>query len=688
MVHGHALYHMEHRPLEARAPHDTIANDDSNLVERDNPLVIIYKTLSADFEGAIGGYVTKVMGANNAPVTTAIAIATATAATVAPHSKDTNNVAVGVGPAVAVTKITAEPTHQTAVMTTKEVKSQPTTIIENTQIQQTTVAEPTQAITSQAEVVSQAPSSFITSVSQASTSAAETSQDMNLVAATPSTTVSGIGASSSPTTASAPEGMSGGAKAGIAIGVLLGLGVLAGLIFFLVRKRKRGDEAEATLQEKGPVSAVPAPASAPPPPMKSSSPSTPPQLSVRPVTQFAPDLSGTGGSNAASAGLLGASAAGVAGAAIASRNLTGNSPPPSPSQSTSSAQNPFSDPVNPFSPTTSVAENVTPAAAPTPAPSQPAGAAVATGDTPTVVVSDESEREVSPSQNSGAAVSGAPSIRVSADVESISSEILTAVSGAAIGIASAGAVAAAVAPSPVPPGPDNVHRVQMDFTPSADDELELRAGALVRMLHEYDDGWALCVRMDRSQQGVAPRSCLSARPVKRRPRPPPGAGPGPAPRGPLPPMGPHGRMPGPPPGDRYYPQGPPGAANSSRPPYPAGPMPPANGFPAVPRPMSPGARSMSPAPRSRPGPNPGPRSMSPGPYGPGGMQRPAMPVSQRQRSNSAGNMARPMASAAPLKSSPLVATQAPGPAPTIHLPALPPSTPTSPTEVYAPGQAI
>jgi hypothetical protein len=40
-------------------------------------------------------------------------------------------------------------------------------------------------------------------------------------------------------------------------------------------------------------------------------------------------------------------------------------------------------------------------------------------------------------------------------------------------------------------GPANsaVHRVQLDFKPSMEDELELRAGQLIRMLHEYDDGW-------------------------------------------------------------------------------------------------------------------------------------------------------------------------------------------------------
>jgi hypothetical protein len=40
-------------------------------------------------------------------------------------------------------------------------------------------------------------------------------------------------------------------------------------------------------------------------------------------------------------------------------------------------------------------------------------------------------------------------------------------------------------------GPANsaVHRVQLDFKPTMDDELELKAGDLVRLLHEYDDGW-------------------------------------------------------------------------------------------------------------------------------------------------------------------------------------------------------
>ncbi|KAK4126519.1 hypothetical protein N657DRAFT_654861 [Parathielavia appendiculata] len=83
--------------------------------------------------------------------------------------------------------------------------------------------------------------------------------------------------------------------------------------------------------------------------------------------------------------------------------------------------------------------------------------------------------------------------------------------------ASAAEIAAAGGPTQ-----STVHRVQLDFKPTLQDEMELRAGQLVRLLHEYDDGWALCIRLDRSQQGVVPRTCLSTRPVKPRPQPGPG----------------------------------------------------------------------------------------------------------------------------------------------------------------------
>lgn len=54
-------------------------------------------------------------------------------------------------------------------------------------------------------------------------------------------------------------------------------------------------------------------------------------------------------------------------------------------------------------------------------------------------------------------------------------------------IAAVAAVAPAASAAPVDEG--NVYRVLIDFTPSMDDELEIHPGQVVRLLHEYDDGW-------------------------------------------------------------------------------------------------------------------------------------------------------------------------------------------------------
>ena len=95
-------------------------------------------------------------------------------------------------------------------------------------------------------------------------------------------------------------------------------------------------------------------------------------------------------------------------------------------------------------------------------------------------------------------------------------------SSAAPALAHAASDASGTSPAGSNNGPMNVHRVQLDFAPSMDDELGLQQGQVVRMLHEYDDGWCLCIRLDRSQQGVVPRSCISKHPIKPRPNPPPG----------------------------------------------------------------------------------------------------------------------------------------------------------------------
>ncbi|OJD16655.1 hypothetical protein AJ78_03207 [Emergomyces pasteurianus Ep9510] len=477
-------------------------------------------------------------------------------------------------------------------------------------------------------------------------------------------------------------GMSGGAKAGLAIGIILLVGLIAGAALFFIRKKKR-DQSELTgFDNEKPFGSTASSGSGPGPTMGGSDPPpmtrtltspTAPQLNIRPITQFSPNFAPTQPTtgNAFSGGVAPGTAA-----ASAARNLDGDKPAPPPKMSNIDP-NPFNDPVNPFD---------SPAGAPAPA-------TPATPGTPATPAS-------------GAPHSHMPSPAIS-DTRTPSPESLgtgVAAMGTAVAAGAVGAVAvrrslnsgkpqeqsrdgpgpARDAPPPASPaismdsattaaasgagtaGPPNVHRVQLDFTPSMEDELELRAGQLVRLVHEYDDGWALCVRLDRSSQGVVPRTCLSARPVRPRPRNQSNAQGGPGPRGP-PPMGHYGGPPSD--GGRSMSMS---SQMSHHSPNPSGPphprfQQPANGRPASPASSAPSSyrtfppqqqhphphhphhhqhqkgRSMSPArfpqvPRSlSPGPGriPQPRSMSPGPYGPGGMNKPPMSASaNRRRSHS------------------------------------------------------
>lgn len=49
----------------------------------------------------------------------------------------------------------------------------------------------------------------------------------------------------------------------------------------------------------------------------------------------------------------------------------------------------------------------------------------------------------------------------------------------------------------------NVHRVQLDFAPSLADEMELRAGQLVRLLKSYDDGWVRSLSLNHLKRELA-----------------------------------------------------------------------------------------------------------------------------------------------------------------------------------------
>jgi hypothetical protein len=52
--------------------------------------------------------------------------------------------------------------------------------------------------------------------------------------------------------------------------------------------------------------------------------------------------------------------------------------------------------------------------------------------------------------------------------------------------------------------------VKRTFVPSLPDELSIANGETVRVLSVYDDGWALCEKMNSGDKGVVPQECLEA----------------------------------------------------------------------------------------------------------------------------------------------------------------------------------
>ncbi|KAL6881369.1 hypothetical protein J3F83DRAFT_52757 [Trichoderma novae-zelandiae] len=466
--------------------------------------------------------------------------------------------------------------------------------------------------------------------------------------ATPTLDSAAASSPSSVSEAGSGSGTSAGAKAGIALGVLGGVLVLGLLIFFLVGRRRKQAEREQLPEDNEKAQAAPPPAAsvqqqpmAAPEPQPVARAVTPeispapspepveemvrtnpiaPRISLRPASQFGWDLE-----KQAAKGAEAAAAVGVA--------VTGNAADrPDTSQS--------NNPANPFG---QQAERV-----PSPVPDQPAVRPTYIPYSPSVAsVSDKAPAPEA--SNAGEAAVATAAVATTAAVVAAGAATLTrktsmrnqnaknavdltvtttnldATPPSPVGTdysASSASPVPGAAPSPgaaaiaAAGGPANstVHRVQLDFKPTLEDELELKAGDLVRLLHEYDDGWALVIRLDRSRQGVAPRTCLSTRPVK--PRPPQGRPPvqqaGGPPRGTNSPTGqrpmtPQGQRPMTPQGMRGpngSPMGAPrmGPGPGSRPASPAGPMMKANaGRPQSPmgRPMSPGPKFQGP-PTSRP----------------------------------------------------------------------------------------
>ncbi|KAI0189727.1 hypothetical protein EV127DRAFT_495674 [Xylaria flabelliformis] len=487
-------------------------------------------------------------------------------------------------------------------------------------------------------------------------------------ASTTADTTSSLGATdaavtSSPTSTSSPSSSdsSPGVKAGIAIGVLGGLLVVALLIFFLFSKRRKQLEQQRAKDDEkvngefagGRTASI----------RSTRTSATAPRLSLRPVTQFNPTFNERRSSKGA--GLMLA----TAGAQNASREKGGSMWERPSTAHSNNSENPFNDNARAYSPTKTgptvpqeppsnpfdSPEHIVGMAQTTDLPATPtttassgvaavaiaaaAGAAVGTSTSTSLTRKASTRKEAPEPLDLTMPMPAGPPSPTGTDfsMNSVAPGQSPGPSKSATAIADAGG-----------PPATAVHRVQLDFKPSMGDELELQAGQLVRVLHEYDDGWALCIRLDRSRQGVVPRTCLSTRPVKPRPAGgPPGSRNGGPPVNPSAPRGPP-RGPGPNPAANFPAGNPQGRPES--------PMRPMNG-----RPQSPAMRPYSPA-------GPGPRPQSPAqmrPYSPAG-PRPQSPAQMRPYSPAGGrpmspHTGRPASPAGRPPMSPGPRSQSPGP---------------------------
>jgi hypothetical protein len=300
-------------------------------------------------------------------------------------------------------------------------------------------------------------------------------------------------ASPTPSASSSDEGGGAGVKAGIAIGVLGGLLAIGLLVFFLFNKRKKQLQKDQEHDDEKIPGGFAGGRSAS---IRSTTAPNAPQLSLRPVTQFNPTFNERRSSKGAGV-MLGAGAANQQ--AVREK---GGSKWERPSTSHShNPENPFSNeaerayspvanessvpqqPTNPFN----APEHVVGVAQTTDVPSSPAAiapaaeaGAVAAGP----LARKASVRKEAPEPLDLTMPGGPPSpTGTEYSMHSVAPGQSPGPSKSAAAIAAAGG-----------PASTAVHRVQLDFKPSMDDELDLQAGQLVRILHEYDDGWVSCIR--------------------------------------------------------------------------------------------------------------------------------------------------------------------------------------------------
>lgn len=360
------------------------------------------------------------------------------------------------GPVGGYSTIGPQPTSSNAA------PSAPSAITVDTSSQSSSIAADTTLTTS----------STGTPASSSSTLTTSTLPPTSILTASPiSSTASSTPSAASLTSnaSSSSGGMSTGGKAGLAIGLLLLIGGVLAIILFYFKKRRGAVKTDRLDDEKTAEAFGGAGRQA-----STRTTANAPRLSLRPVTQFLPNL----GVSRQSRGNALAMASTPVFASTEPRKTTGTERPTLTQDS--NRNNPFGNHAEAIDSTNAngpiVVDSVSPGGELVAAAAATDATAVAVG-----LTRGASKRENAPKPidfTKGGPFRGPPS---PAGTEfSMSSEP----AGTQTQTPQGAAIAAAGGPAN-----STVHRVQLDFKPSMDDELALRAGQLIRLLHEYDDGW-------------------------------------------------------------------------------------------------------------------------------------------------------------------------------------------------------
>lgn len=274
---------------------------------------------------------------------------------------------------------------------------------------------------------------------------------------------------SGPVTENSPKGLTGGAKAGIAIGIILAIAALLALIAFCYRRRSNSRRAaqERVEDEKNPFGDNAATHTAP-------RTLTLPRLSLKHMTQF--DSKPNDATKNGNAPAMATPTIATASQQDIENGQDRGGQPPNPFDEHTVSSN-FAVQDHPLKRDSSMlAQQVMPAPlrirTPTPESATVAGL-VAGAASATIAQRHNAPKPLDIKR----AVSPAPRDPIEAAVPSPVPTEFSMTS------TSPGSMTGGDAPL------RNVHRIQLDFNPSMEDELELRAGQLVRLLHEYDDGW-------------------------------------------------------------------------------------------------------------------------------------------------------------------------------------------------------